>query len=195
MKKRTRPEWRTEAPAGENARRELPLMIERFLAEGDRAARANTAVEKLHEFRLSAKRLRYTLEAFRRLYGATLGKYLEAVRSVQTVLGELNDCRATRDLVGRLAAGESAELAAYLNGREESKRSEFRALWSARFGDPAFRRAFARYPAAYGRRRPSGPCYKERVLLGGRLMVGLQILALPIGVRVPASQPLRQFPS
>lgn len=155
MKKQAAPNWRPESPVTENARRELPRMIRRFLAEGDRVARANTPVEKLHEFRLSAKRLRYTLEAFRKLYGPALGKYLDAVRGVQTVLGELNDCRATRELLARLPAeAGAAELTPFLNEREQSKREAFRALWPARFGDPAFRRAFLGYPAKYaGRKR------------------------------------------
>ena len=150
--KKIQPKWTPDAPVADNVRRELPLMMKRFLLEGDRAARSNTPVEKLHQFRLSAKALRYTLEAFRRIYGPALSNYVECVRSVQTALGELNDCHATRAVLAGLAGDPATPtLLAYLEKREFEKRDAFQRLWTSRFSDKAFRASFVQYTRSYAR--------------------------------------------
>jgi CHAD domain-containing protein len=45
----------------------------------------------LHDLRKEAKRARYTLELFTPLYGDRYGDYLQRIRAVQEVLGELQD--------------------------------------------------------------------------------------------------------
>ncbi len=42
--------------------------------------------------RIAAKRLRYTLEIIRPIYSGTLDATLEAIKQVQTLLGEVHDC-------------------------------------------------------------------------------------------------------
>jgi CHAD domain-containing protein len=49
-------------------------------------------MEKLHEMRIAAKRLRYTLEIFMPLYGKQFDKPLKLIKEVQERLGSLHDC-------------------------------------------------------------------------------------------------------
>ncbi len=49
-------------------------------------------VSELHQMRIAAKWLRYTLEAFAPLYSGELKKWLSAVRNAQEILGTIHDC-------------------------------------------------------------------------------------------------------
>jgi len=49
-------------------------------------------VTELHQMRIAAKWLRYTTETFAPLYAEQLKPYLQAVRAVQDILGEIHDC-------------------------------------------------------------------------------------------------------
>lgn len=60
------------------------LRLERYVEEPAR-------VRELHEMRIAAKRLRYTLECFEPFYGRGTARFIGAARSVQTVLGDLHD--------------------------------------------------------------------------------------------------------
>lgn len=49
-------------------------------------------VTELHEMRIRAKWLRYTMENFSGLYASELKPYLQAVRTAQEMLGDIHDC-------------------------------------------------------------------------------------------------------
>ncbi len=49
-------------------------------------------VAELHQMRIAAKWLRYTMENFTGLYSNQLKPYLQAVRKLQDLLGEIHDC-------------------------------------------------------------------------------------------------------
>ena len=49
------------------------------------------AVTELHAMRIAAKRLRYTMEIFAPIYPGELKSYLQTVRKIQDMLGELHD--------------------------------------------------------------------------------------------------------
>lgn len=49
-------------------------------------------IEELHAMRISAKRLRYTLEVFAPLYSSNLKKPIQVVRQIQEMLGIIHDC-------------------------------------------------------------------------------------------------------
>ena len=109
------------------AGRILPRMANDFFTQGNRAADAKASARKLHEFRLTGKKFRYTLELLEPVYGPGLRSRLEPIRAVQTLLGDVNDCRAARDLI---AAWEgSRELDARLRKRQRRKTREFAAKW------------------------------------------------------------------
>jgi CHAD domain-containing protein len=50
------------------------------------------AAAEHHAMRIAAKRLRYTLEVFRPLYGARVARFVSAARGCQQRLGEIHDC-------------------------------------------------------------------------------------------------------
>jgi len=49
-------------------------------------------VTELHQMRIAAKWLRYTLETFAPLYASQLQAYIQAVKTMQDLLGEIHDC-------------------------------------------------------------------------------------------------------
>jgi hypothetical protein len=61
----------------------------------------------LHELRIAAKRLRYTLEMFRDVFGEDGERQIERVKAIQELLGELHDCDVRIELI----EDELAELA------------------------------------------------------------------------------------
>lgn len=48
-------------------------------------------IDELHQMRIAAKWLRYTMEAFASLYPEQLASYLQVVRNAQDLLGEIHD--------------------------------------------------------------------------------------------------------
>lgn len=91
MKKKTSMEWDALAGAGENSRRQMPGVVAEFFQLGREAAASGGEAVRLHAFRLAAKRFRYTLELFRPLYGPGLDVRIEAVRKIQSMLGDRQD--------------------------------------------------------------------------------------------------------
>lgn len=111
-------------------------------------------VETLHELRIAAKRLRYTIEFVREALGLESGLLVERVVVLQDHLGELNDANVTAHLVrsflvgnaGTLSPLESATIARYLVGRERDVARLRRTVggpWRGVVGI-SFRRALAR---------------------------------------------------
>jgi triphosphatase len=65
---------------------------------------------ELHELRISAKKLRYATEFFRRFYPRKRVKeYLIAMAALQEVLGGINDAAVGRRRLGELAVGSDAD--------------------------------------------------------------------------------------
>jgi CHAD domain-containing protein len=91
--------WESSKSVAENAKEKLPELARYFFESGRELAQLETQFSSLHRFRLLAKRFRYTLELFRPCYGPGLVQRIEALRTLQQFLGEINDCSATRDLV------------------------------------------------------------------------------------------------
>ncbi|HSL34748.1 MAG TPA: CHAD domain-containing protein [Candidatus Limnocylindrales bacterium] len=111
-------------------------------------------VETLHDLRIAAKRLRYTIEFVREALGPESAVLIERVTALQDHLGELNDANVTAHLVrsflvgnaGSLNAHESATIARYLVGRERDVvrlRRTVGGPWRGVAG-VSFRRALAR---------------------------------------------------
>jgi len=148
MKGLAHPPWQLEAPVPANAASVLPELALSFFERGDKAARADASDEKLHAFRLNAKEFRYTLEAFRTLYGPAMDRHIANVRRIQTVLGDLNDCRATAALLERyeaVAAFDVEQLRRFLDAERQRHRARFAELWAELYGEERKRRILTRY--------------------------------------------------
>jgi CHAD domain-containing protein len=62
--------------------------------------------ERHHAMRIAAKRLRYTLEISAPVYGGQLQGTVEAIKKVQTLLGEVHDCDVWAEHLQAFAAKE-----------------------------------------------------------------------------------------
>jgi CHAD domain-containing protein len=141
--------------ASQFAQQLLPRLAERFFARGRRAARPDATAGDLHCFRLAAKHFRYTLELFRPVYGPGLDRRMAAVRRIQQILGEANDCATARDLV--LAGGEKTSriarnVTAFIDHRAALLAAQFRDFWAATFDRPGEQQRWTEYLTRYAGR-------------------------------------------
>ncbi len=84
--------------------------------------------EDFHRLRLALKRLRYTTEFFECLYQpAVVGAYLNRLKSLQDVLGAMNDAAAARAMLQHLSPEDANEQALC----EQSHASDLIAGWHA----------------------------------------------------------------
>ena len=108
----------------------LPQLAQRFFKAGHSAVTHDSG-EKLHEFRIQAKKLRYTLELFVPLYGAAMEERIQKIKSVQNVLGKMNDYRSVLAMAREANCGK--KLIAALKKSERRQIREFRAKWAEQF--------------------------------------------------------------
>jgi CHAD domain-containing protein len=88
----------------------------------DKAVRDPANVRELHDLRIAAKRLRYTLEVLGDVLGPAAGAVEDEARALQDILGEVHDC----DVLGPRLEKELAKLAA----------ADARAVAELAHGDP-----------------------------------------------------------
>jgi CHAD domain-containing protein len=122
-----------KAPTAQIARQMLPGMAKEFFEGGDQAANVKAEPRELHRFRLASKKFRYTLELFTPLCGTSLNPQLEAMRRVQTLLGDINDLETVRDMLGQYEGAEA--VIAWLKKRQRKRLAEFRAHWTTTFAE------------------------------------------------------------
>jgi hypothetical protein len=79
-----------EGRLGDNARRILSVRIAEFYSYAPIVGNEQ-AVEELHNLRIAAKRLRYTLELFRAVFGEVGERQIDRVKAIQEELGNLHD--------------------------------------------------------------------------------------------------------
>jgi CHAD domain-containing protein len=137
-------EWNTELalaqdqrkfclqPAQSTARRELVRLAKDFFESGDRAtASSGTSARQLHQVRIAAKQLHYSLELFAPLTGRPARMMLSKIREVQRLLGAVNDQRSTRDILSGL--GGSPSLEEQLKKKQRKRTKRFRQTWKEHF--------------------------------------------------------------
>lgn len=137
-----------------SARREIPPAAQRlvremasgFLRLGKKAASQETSVRQVHRFRIASKKFRYTLELLEPFRGARVAPWLDRVKAVQSVLGDVNDCETVRRMASRWNAG--AGLIAKLQERQNRKLKKFRREWAAIPAGGAFPAVAPAKPAA-----------------------------------------------
>ncbi len=130
--------WNPDAPPAENAARELPRLMADYFAGIRKALAADPKPSRLHRLRLASKKARYTLELFEPCYGKGFEQRMEALKDVQTLLGDVADATASARLV-RDAIPKSDRrkaLRAYLKTRAAEKAAEFRVHWVEQFDAP-----------------------------------------------------------
>lgn len=115
--------------AAEVARGIMPAMTDDLFRAGRRAARPGSTHYQMHRFRLMAKRVRYTLEAFDPVYGMSTTEIMESLKGLQEHLGAINDCAATLEMVAK-----NREASAAVRSLASKRESDFRAYWKRHFG-------------------------------------------------------------
>lgn len=153
--------WDGAATAEHNARGHLPEMLAEYFAAGRELAARDPSAGELHAFRLATKRVRYTLEMFRPVYGRGVEPYIESLRKVQTLLGDVNDCAATRarlDAVLDAGSEERSRVDRFLDERQAALTNDFLKFWREEFdagGNEARWRAYLRGTAAKTKTAPA----------------------------------------
>ena len=79
-------------------------------------------VTELHNMRISAKRLRYTMEAFTDLYGASLKPFINQTRKFQDMLGEIHDADVWIEMIPRFIQEEGERIFMYFGNNRPLKR-------------------------------------------------------------------------
>lgn len=79
-------------------------------------------IEELHAMRISAKRLRYTLETFAPLFEDGLKNYLKTMRSAQDMLGVIHDCDVWAGYIPQFMDEERLRTAEYFGSVRTFKR-------------------------------------------------------------------------
>jgi CHAD domain-containing protein len=124
--------------SGRDAAALLPKMAKQFLAGGDEASQKKASAEDLHQYRIEAKKFRYALEIFQPAFGTAAKEWINRLKQVQSLLGDVHDYHMLRQVAADL--GADAELDSWLKKRERKKTREFRQLWESEFSDAATRR-------------------------------------------------------
>jgi CHAD domain-containing protein len=83
------------------------------LESHEQIVRDPNEVAELHAMRISAKRLRYTLEAFEDLYGDPIKPYLSAVKQIQEILGNVHDLDVWIAMIPEFIEEEKARIVGY----------------------------------------------------------------------------------
>ena len=110
-----RADWVDVHTAGlyHHAMQSIGACLDELLAYDAIVADADKVTE-LHQMRIAAKRLRYTMEAFAPLYSHELKKWLKAVRDAQETLGTIHDCDVWTQLIPVYIEEERQRTAIYL---------------------------------------------------------------------------------
>lgn len=152
MSKLHTPRWDARGAAASNARRELPRLVAAYFARVRKLLAAHPPPAKLHAIRLETKRLRYTLELFRPCYGPGFDTRLAALRHIQQLLGEVNDCSTTERWINQATRPSPlrVRIAKFLTARSVAQAQDFDAAWSL-FDAPGQELWWTRYLARHAR--------------------------------------------
>jgi len=121
--------WKPGEAAIEDARRVLPELVRAYFAAG-RKLTEKSGPKALHRFRLKTKRLRYTLDAFETIYGHGLKRRSGSLKTIQTSLGDANDCAV---LLRESGSELPEKVRAWLVERADQSRQEFLKFWKDEF--------------------------------------------------------------
>lgn len=83
----------------ENARRVVAVRIAEFYSYEPVVTRPELSIA-LHDLRIAAKRLRYTLELFQPQFGDAGKRQIDRVKGIQEALGDLHDHDVRIDIIG-----------------------------------------------------------------------------------------------
>ena len=141
--------WNERMGPAANARRKLPGLISEYYAEVRRVLATDPEPPELHALRLATKKVRYTLELFRHCYSRGLKERMEMLKSMQQLLGDVNDCVASAHLI-RVTMPDTASrrrIEGFLHRQADLRAATVRKEWSERFDAPGREEWWTRYLA------------------------------------------------
>jgi hypothetical protein len=177
-----------EGTLAENARRILAVRIAEFFSYAP-IVTDETAIEELHDLRIAAKRLRYTLELFRVVFGEVGERQIERVKAIQEELGNFHDADVRvaliQDELTALGAEQTAALGKTLAAAPVSAHQAIASTALRPPPDDPRRGLVALLGREYGARKRSYEAFRamwERFAAEGmrRELVGLSALRLPV---------------
>src|SRR5262245_8022928 len=119
-------------PIRESAEPVLTRLTEAFLREGIRASKRDTAAaEDLHRLTIVTEQLRYSFEFYLPILSVQAHTWITRLKSVQSLLGDINDCRIVRSLVRK--AGGNTTIDVSLKRRQSRKTDEVKVLLRKEF--------------------------------------------------------------
>jgi CHAD domain-containing protein len=125
-----------DAPLDLNARRILRVRVGEFYS-WEPAVPNPLATVELHNLRISAKRLRYSLELFAMVFGEDGKRQIERVKALQEQLGNLHDLDVRIEMIAQELVSLTAEEIATLNAALASSHpTAYRALTTAMLRPP-----------------------------------------------------------
>ncbi len=99
----------------------ITAALDHFLSYSEIVAQPEE-VEKLHEMRIAAKHMRYTLETFAPLYPDELKRYINTARKAQDALGEIHDCDVWRLYLPEFITKETARIFRFYGSERPARR-------------------------------------------------------------------------
>jgi CHAD domain-containing protein len=115
------------------AQKATRTLARKFLEKGTKAARANASLLDIHACRIAGRKFRYALELLGPVSKSPLNTWLPDIRRVQTMLGDITDCQAARDLVSSYAAADQFD--SWLKKRQRKAVNTFCQYWEETFAN------------------------------------------------------------
>jgi CHAD domain-containing protein len=153
-------EWAARADVAENARTRLPKLAAAYFGEGRNLIDGNPAPADLHALRLATKKLRYTLEFFKSCYGKGLNARIDALKSLQQMLGDINDTVAAKRTIEAALGARTPDMqrvARLLRRQGQAKANEFRKHWAEVFDATGQERSWVDYLTKQAREEKREP--------------------------------------
>lgn len=149
-----KPSWDAAASPRENAVNILPAMVSAYFEAGRELAATPVGDSGLHRLRLKGKRLRYTLELFRPMYGSGLDRYIQLLRDAQDHLGGLNDCAGVRTMLEAIpdSSAHKRKAVRFLEQRAAKGAAGFQKFWTETMDAPGLESKWIRYLERASRR-------------------------------------------
>jgi CHAD domain-containing protein len=145
--------WKNSKSLKENLQKRLPKLAADYFSAGRVAMAPGTSWHDMHQFRLATKRFRYTLETFRVAYGPGIALRIDALKQIQTYLGDINDYIVTSGMLESMP--DTAELRAKLSEKADGKTRKLHSYWLREFDAVGQQDRWVRYLRCYPcRRRP-----------------------------------------
>jgi CHAD domain-containing protein len=119
----------------QRARKATPKLAKTFLERGKSAARTNASLRDLHACGIAARKFRHALELLGPVSNSPLNAWLPDLKRAQTMLGEIRDCQAARELVSSYPAADQFD--SWLKKRQRKATNEFRQFWEETFENRA----------------------------------------------------------